>query len=105
MTQENQKGWPTTRRDGTERTSPVGFYQSADAIERSNRSLAGPLRLGTSPGVGPRGVLRNGGSDFGMDRVTPRGFDPMGTSLTREPRQEGSELVSREVRRARQNRF
>lgn len=103
MTQENQRGWPYARRsDGTERRSPTGFYQSPDVVERSDRSLAGPLRLGTAPRVGPRGAIRNGSSDFGMDRVSPRGFDPMGTSLEREPRQEASELVSREVRRSRQ---
>ena len=103
MSQEKEREWPRVRtRDGTERRSPTGFYQSPDVIEKSNRSLAGPLRLGTSPGVGPRGAVRNGfnGSDFGMDRVTPRGFDPMGTSLERAPRQEGSELLSREVRRS-----
>jgi hypothetical protein len=72
-------------------------------IERSNRSLAGPLRLGTSPGVGPRGAIRNGSSDLGMDRITPRGFDPMGTSLEREPRQEASDLVAKEVRRSKRN--
>jgi hypothetical protein len=103
MSRENQREWPRKReRDGTEPRSPVGFFQSPDAIERSNRSLVGPLRLGTSPGVGPRGAQRNGfNSDFGVDRITPRGFDPMGTSLEREPRQESSELVSREVRRSR----
>ena len=104
MAEEKQREWPRVRaRDGTERRSPVGFYQSPDAIERSNRSLVGPLRLGTSPGVGPRGALRDGfNSDFGVDRISPRGFDPMGTSLERAPRQEASELVSREVRRSRQ---
>jgi hypothetical protein len=102
MSQEKEREWPRVRaQDGTEKRSPVGFYQSPDVIEKSNRSLAGPLRLGTSPGVGPRGALRGGSSDFGMDRVSPRGFDPMGTSLERAPRQEASELVSREVRRGR----
>jgi hypothetical protein len=54
------------------------------------------LRLGTAPGVGPRGALRPGGSDMEMDRVSPRGFDPMGTSDTRAPEQQGSELISRD---------
>ena len=102
MSQDKEREWPRVRtRDGTERRSPTGFYQAPGVLERSDRSVAGPLRLGTAPGVGPRGALRNGSSDFGMDRVSPRGFDPMGTSLEREPRQEGSELVSREVRRGR----
>jgi hypothetical protein len=36
-----------------------------------------------------------------MDRISPRGFDPMGTSDTRAPAQEASDLLSREVRRGR----
>ena len=103
MSRENQKGWSgnlgTRDSDGTERRSPTGFFQSPDVIERSNRSLAGPLRMGTARGVGPRGGGRGGNnSDFGMDRISPRGFDPMGTSDTRAPPQEASELVSRETR-------
>jgi hypothetical protein len=56
--------------------------------------------MGTSSGVGPRGALfRDGfGSDFGMDRITPRGFDPEGTSLARSGTQESSGLISKEVR-------
>ena len=91
--QGRQGEWPTVKRE------PVGVYQHPDAILRSDRSLAGPLRLGTEPRVGPRGFLRDGNaSDFGMDRVTPRGFDPMGTSDTRAPPQEPSALLSRESR-------
>jgi hypothetical protein len=59
------------------------------------------LRLGTAPGVGPKGALLNGNSDLGLDRITPRGFDPAGTSDTRAPAQEASQLVSREARRGR----
>jgi hypothetical protein len=59
------------------------------------------LRLGTAPGVGPRGAPPPGGSDLGTDRVSPRGFDPLGTSDTRMPAQESSSLVSRDVRRKR----
>jgi len=81
--------------------NPEAVFQTADGYLRSDRSLAGPLRTGTAPGVGPRGLVAGDESrlsDMGMDRVTPRGFDPMGTSLTREPRQQGSTLVSRETR-------
>ena len=92
-----QGEWPTVKRE------PVGFYQHPDGILRSDRSLAGPLRLGTEPRVGPRGFLRDGNaSDFGMDRVTPRGFDPAGTSDTRAPPQEASSLLSRESRAKRE---
>jgi hypothetical protein len=101
MTKESQAPWPRVRPEGTERRSPTGFFQNPDAVQRSDRSLAGPLRLGTAPGVGPQGALRNGSSDFGMDRVSPRGFDPIGTSDSRAPPQEASGLVSRELRRGR----
>jgi hypothetical protein len=50
--------------------------------------------------VGPKGALRGSNtSDFGMDRVSPRGFDPIGTSDARAPAQESSTLISKEVRR------
>ena|SRR6516165_6088140 len=104
MSKENQREWPKRQpRSGAEPSAPIACFQTADGTLRSDRSLAGPLRMGTSPGVGPRGALRNGTSDFGVDRVTPRGFDPMGTSDTRAPPQEGSTLISREVRRSRRD--
>ena len=90
-----QSEWPVEKR------TPVGHFQTADTVLRSDRSVAGPLRLGTEPRVGPAGLPDSGGSDFGMDRVSPRDFDPMGTSTTRAPGREPSTLVSREVRAGR----
>ena len=87
--------WPTVKRE------PSATYLTADGCLRSGRSLAGPLRLGTSPGVGPRGASLPegpGGSDFGVDRVSPRGFDPFGTPSRRAPDFPSSELVSTEYR-------
>lgn len=84
--------------------SPPAITVSPDTDLNSARSLAGPLRLGTEPRVGPRGNVANGGefaTDFGVDRISPRGFDPMGTSDTRLPPQEASELLSRAGRRRR----
>lgn len=82
--------------------SPPAWALTPDCYLKSDRSLAGPLRLGTAPGVGPKGGLAGGfGTDFGTDRVTPRGFDPMGTSDTRAPRQEATDRVSSEIRRGR----
>lgn len=80
--------WPRGRANGAGRGSPTGFFKNPDGYQRSDRSLAGPLRTGTSADVGPRarGVVAGGvsrESDFGMDRVTPRHFDPMGTCLER----------------------
>ena len=83
--------------------SPAALTVSPDGLLSSSRSLVGPLRLGTEPRVGPRGVVSDGPgeTDVGVDRVTPRGFDPMGTSDTRAPPQEASELISRVGRRRR----
>lgn len=102
MSKESQAPWPRQRvSDGSDRTSPTGFFQTPDATLKSDRSLAGPLRLGTEPRIGPRGALRGGAvSDFGMDRVSPRGFDPIGSHNERAPPQEASTLVSRETRRS-----
>jgi hypothetical protein len=91
---ERQSEWPVVKRE------PQVCFLTPTAFQISDRSLVGPLRLGTAPGVGPRGREGAGGnSDLGMDRVSPRGFDPMGTSLEREPRQESSRLISDVVRR------
>jgi len=98
MTKESQREWPKGRETGAEKRSPEAYFLTPDGYLKSGRSLAGPLRLGTEPLVGPKGASRNGSSDFGMDRITPRGFDPMGTSLAREPNQESSPLLSRELR-------
>lgn len=90
--------WPPTQD-----SQPDAFFLTADGYQRSERQLVGPLRMGTSQGVGPRGEAVAVGrdetrSDFGMDRVSPREFDPMGTSLRRYGPNAESELVSREIR-------
>ena len=76
--------------------SPPAITVSPDTDLNSARSLVGPLRLGTEPRVGPRGNADGDGprgSDFGVDRVSPRGVDPMGWPVKRT--QEPSELISR----------
>ena len=100
MSRENQRPWPRVR-NAQERNSPTAFFATPDNWLKSERSLAGPLRLGTEPRVGPSGAIRNGSSDFGMDRISPRGFDPIGTALSRYGPQEPSPLISRELRRSR----
>lgn len=89
-----QGEWPTVR------GNPTGYFQHPDVILKSTRSLAGPLRMGTEPRVGPRGFVDGGSSasDYGMDRVSKRGFDPIGTSDSRDNAQEPSSLLSRESR-------
>lgn len=90
----SQREWPRGQADGSERRGPIACFQTPDGTLKSNRSLAGPLRTGTAPGVGPRDAPGNGGSDFGMDRITPRDFDPMGTTRRRFG-EIPSELISR----------
>lgn len=69
--------------------SPPALTLTPDGVLNSTRSLVGPLRRGTAPGVGPtvRGlnIAARGASDFGVDHITPRHFDPMGTSDSRGP--------------------
>jgi hypothetical protein len=85
--------------------SPPAWTLTPDGFLRSDRELCGPLRLGTSLGVGPRGSVRAGfGTDYGVDRVSPRSFDPMGTSDQRAPRFPTSERVSTEIRQEQRRR-
>ena len=84
----SQREWPRGKPNGAERRSPTGCFLTADGFLKSDRSLAGPLRTGTSADVGPRAQGAKAGdysrtSDFGMDRVSPRDFDPMGTARNR----------------------
>jgi hypothetical protein len=81
--------------------SPPALTLHPDAYLRSDRALVGPLRMGTAPGVGPKNRLDDGttSSDFGSDRISPRRFDPAGTSSTRAPERESSARVSREIRK------
>lgn len=73
-----QGEWPVVRRE-------VDFYAlTPDVYTRSDRAAAGPLRTGTvQNGVGPRGRAPQDRSDYQMDRVSPRSFDPIGTSIKR----------------------
>lgn len=73
-----QSEWPIVKRE------PDAYVLAPDVYERTDRGAAGPLRSGTvQNGVGPRGRSPQDASDYGMDRVSPRSFDPMGTSIDR----------------------
>jgi hypothetical protein len=89
-----QAEWPTVKRERE------ACFVVPDVTQRSDRSCAGPLRMGTEPGVGPKGPAVALGrvesqSDYGMDRVTPREFDPLATSTTRYAPNLGSELIAK----------
>lgn len=98
MSKETQSPWPRVRPEGSERGSPEACFITADGKLKSDRSLAGVLRMGTAAGVGPAGALRDGTSDFGMDEIEIRRFDPLGTHDVRAPAREKSKLISREIR-------
>lgn len=73
-----QGEWPIVKRE------PDACVVHPDVWARTDRAVAGPLRLGTvQDGVGPRGRGPQDVSVYGMDRVSPREFDPMGTSIER----------------------
>jgi hypothetical protein len=92
MAERKQGEWPTVKRQ------PVADFAVPDGYFRTGRSVAGTLRMGTEPRVGPNGMLTDGAnSDMGMDRVSPRGFDPIGTAKQRYAG-EGSTLLSRSIR-------
>lgn len=87
-----QDPWPTIKRQ------KIGDFLSPDGFLRSERPVAGPLRMGTTPDAGPRGLVAGGtASDFEMDRM-PRRFDPIGSHNDRTPPRPTSTLLSRTVR-------
>lgn len=87
-----QDPWPVIKRERiADFVTPTGYW-------RSGRSVAGPLRMGTEPRVGPKGLVAGGtASDFEMDRM-PRRFDVMGSHNERTPPRPTSTLLSRAVR-------
>ena len=88
--ERRQSEWPIVKRE------PIADFAVPDGYFRSSRPLTGPLRTGTEPRVGPRdrevGAVN---SDFEMDRVSPRRFDPMGTQDRRAPDFPRSTLLRR----------
>jgi hypothetical protein len=79
-----------------------GHFLAMDMVAMEGRPVAGPLRYGTAShdNVGPRGRAIEASdsmrSDHGMDRVTPRGFDPEGWPSWQP--QQPSGLVSSHIR-------
>jgi hypothetical protein len=71
---QKQSEWPRVKRN------PTACYQTSDGLYRSDREVAGPLRMGTHPTVGPRGrgVSGAGRSDYGMDRAELPPVDRVG---------------------------
>ena len=88
--ERRQSEWPVVKRER------IADFAVPDGYFRSSRPLTGPLRLGTAPNVGQRGGQLDGpASDMGLDRVSPRWFDPIGNTNRRAPEFPGSTLISR----------
>jgi hypothetical protein len=91
-----QSVWPPKQDN-----QPDACFLAPDGYLRSERSLAGPLRHGTHVGTGPKGdaVIADNtrASDFGMDRIAPRDFDPLGTCRSRSG-EIPSDLIARQKR-------
>ena len=81
--------------------SPPALTITPDCTLSSARSLAGPLRVGTAPGVGPRrqGNSAGFGSDFGVDRMEQRQVDSIGVKYPETDRPVTT--IAREGRRRR----
>jgi hypothetical protein len=93
-----QREWP---RAIPRRTGPPAVFAVADGyFNTDDRPVAGPLRFGTTPNVGPRGRIpadENRTSDFGMDRIEQRPVDSIGVKYPEvDP---PTTLISRHVRR------
>ena len=91
MTQETQRPWFEAKRE------PTACFINSNGKYRSDRALAGTLRFGTV-GIGPNGPLMAGRSDMGMDKLSPRRFDVLGSHNERSPAREASKFISKEVR-------
>lgn len=83
--------------------SPPAITVSPDGTWNSARRFVGPLRAATEPRVGPRGApnAETIDTDVGVDRISPRTWDPMGTSDARTAVFPPSELIARVARRRR----
>ena len=95
-----RRSWPYE--DG-QAASPPALTQSPDGLWSSARRFAGPLRAATEPRVGPRGAPSGEtiATDLGVDRISPRRWDPIGTPDERSGAFPSSELIAREGRRRR----
>lgn len=69
------------------KNQPDACFVNANGYFRLDAPVAGPLRMGTNPPVGPKGDAVTASnarrSNFGTDRISPRDFDPLGTTRNR----------------------
>lgn len=105
----DRRAWPYGNRDPElNRDAPVAYFAVPDGYHRSNRDVAGPLRMGTTPEVGPKGPAvradRTWRSDFGMDRIDPSAGHDLNQGTSSPPPPYRSDLIAQVERNGRTRR-
>jgi hypothetical protein len=79
--------------------NPDAYFAVPDGYHRSDRDLVGPLRMGTTPNVGPKGAAvradRSTVSDFGMDRIDGTASREINKGTSEPPPPRHSELIAK----------
>lgn len=95
-----QGEWPIVR------GNPDACFVNANGYFRLDAPVAGPLRMGTNPPIGPAGPAITSSnarrSNMGTDRIAPRDFDPEGTVRNRSGVID-SELIASSVRKSKKD--
>jgi hypothetical protein len=87
-----QTEWPRIKRQ------PNAYFTGPDGYHRSDRDVAGPLRMGTTPEVGPKGPAvradRSSVTDFGMDRIDGTAGHDINKGTSQPPPPYKSDLIA-----------
>lgn len=99
----DRRTWPYGARDPVlNRDVRDVYFATPNGYQRSDRDLAGPLRMGTTPEVGPKGAAvwadRSFRSDYGMDRVDGTASTDINKGTSQPPPPLHSDLIAREIR-------
>lgn len=95
----DRRTWPYGRWEPElNRNPPIAYFTAPDGYHRSDRDVAGPLRMGTTPEVGPKGPAvradRSWQSDFGMDRIDPTAGRDINKGTSQPPPPYKSDLIA-----------
>jgi hypothetical protein len=95
----DRRTWPYGGTDPVlNRNAPDVYFTGPDGYHRSDRAVAGPLRMGTTADVGPRGPAvkadRSWQSDFGMDRIDGTAGREINKGTSQPPPPYKSELIA-----------
>lgn len=92
-----QGEWPRVKRDPEK-----VYFTSPNGYQRSDLDVAGPLRMGTTPNVGPKGPAvwadRSFRTDYGMDRIDGTASHDINKGTKEPPPPMHSDLIARDIR-------